>query len=89
MDINFSRFLIIFCDPFCCHVAAENLAYTTITGSNLPSTDTAYNFSVTVTNFLGESDTEMMSVVRSAENKPDVVIIPERVDTDNALVSEP
>ncbi|XP_071511058.1 uncharacterized protein [Diadema antillarum] len=67
---------------------AADGSYFTISASDLDA-EVAYNFSVIVENFLGESDTATLQVVRSAETLPDVVIIPQRVDTSRALVSEP
>ncbi|XP_071511055.1 uncharacterized protein [Diadema antillarum] len=69
-------------------LSAADGAYFTISASDLDAS-VAYNFSVIVENFLGESDTATLQVVRSAETLPDVVIIPQRVDTSQALVSEP
>eukprot|EP00057_Strongylocentrotus_purpuratus_P017522 XP_011671996.1 PREDICTED: receptor for egg jelly 8 isoform X2 [Strongylocentrotus purpuratus] len=67
--------------------AAAESAYVTLDGSYLDA-DVPYTFSMTAENFLGGSDTKTLEVTRSALNKPDVVIYPERVDPNSALISQ-
>ncbi|XP_070541846.1 serine-rich adhesin for platelets-like isoform X2 [Ptychodera flava] len=50
--------------------------------------DTPYNFSLTVTNFLGESDTAYYVVERSALALPEVKIVAKGVDVSSASVSD-
>ncbi len=58
-----------------------------IDGANLDA-DTAYTFTVTVSNFLGGNDTASFSVERSGVAAPEVAILPQGIDPDNVKVAD-
>ena len=59
----------------------------TIDGSLLDA-DVTYTFTMQADNFLGDSDSDSIDVVRSAVATPEVEIVPKGVDVSQAFVSE-
>ena len=75
-----------------CYCTAANdgkgLADLELDGALLTEADSEYEFTLNVTNFLGQSDSASFSVTRSATLAPEVTIQPRGVDVDYVKVAD-